>query len=47
MRKINNESRKTIVAGILYMGDVQGPDNMNDTSMKTMQVGRWTEVSLY
>jgi hypothetical protein len=35
--KINDEYEKTIAARKLYMGDVQGPEEVNDTCIKTLQ----------
>jgi hypothetical protein len=32
---------------VIYMGDVQGPEKVNNTCMKTMHVEQWVEVSLY
>jgi hypothetical protein len=31
---------------VIYMGDVQGSEKVNDTCMKTCIWERWTEVSL-
>jgi hypothetical protein len=40
MRENNNYGK------VIYMGDVQGEEKVNDTRMKTMHVERWIEVLL-
>jgi hypothetical protein len=32
---------------VIYMANVQGPEKVNNTCVKTMRMGKWIEVSLH
>jgi hypothetical protein len=32
---------------VIYKGDIQRPEKVNDTCMKTIHAGKWIQVSLY